>query len=887
MQIIRSSNGPAGSSKIQLRGNNSLTGLNQPLIVIDGTPMDNFIGASNNDFWNPSADMGNGLQDINPEDVESMSVLKGASAAALYGSRAGNGVILITTKKGRENPGLGITVGGTVAATTTFMRPDHQTSFGQGSTGAYDSQSGSSWGPRIEGQEYERWDGTVGHMRYYDSLENYMETGVNLQGNVTFQQQYGKTSIYSSLTRMNDQSQTPGAELRRTNLMLRGTSNFGKDDRWTFDAKVQYIRSKANNRPVSGANGSNMSRAFYTYPTSLDVRDFRDPLDASGNMAYYNPDANNPYWMRKYNLSDDARDRFLLNASIKYRFTDWLDAEVRAGSDMYFTETSSHLYGGNKNLQMNGRYSLGESRFFENNYSFLVSAKKDGIVGEWGGALTFGGNLMERESRGLSSSQGALNVRDLFDLNNGTSKPSVSESYSHRKMNSLYGTAQINYGGWIFLDATFRNDWTSTLSKANRSFFYPSVSLSWVLSDMINKYGNMPRWISYAKVRASYAQVGNDMDPYQLYNTYSVGQDYFERPTASESGKVKFDANVRNELIKSWEAGFEIKFFDNRLGIDFAYYKSNATNQLINLPLNQLSGYDSKKVNAGNIQNEGVEIMLNATPVRSENFTWRSNFNVAHDENRILELADGVERYSLGGFDNLAVYAMVGGDYGEIYGTKFARVDDPASPYYGQLVLNSSGLPTATGQEYLGTQQASANLGWTNEFQWKNLSFAFQVDARIGGKIFSGTQQMMQSAGTAACTVVDGRREEFVVPGVYKDGAGNYVVNDNKVTPQQYWSAVSGTGNLGIGEANLYDATNVRLRNISLSYSLPKRLLARTRVFQSVKVGFSMTNVCMIYSAMRGLDPESVYATSTNATGFEYGSIPTSRSYVFNISLGF
>ena len=591
--------------------------------------------------------------------------------------------------------------------------------------------------------------------------------------------------------------------------------------------------------------------------------------------------------MRKYNLSDDARDRFLLNASIKYRFTDWLDAEVRAGSDMYFTETSSHLYGGNKNLQMNGRYSLGESRFFENNYSFLVSAKKDGIVGEWGGALTFGGNLMERESRGLSSSQGALNVRDLFDLNNGTSKPSVSESYSHRKMNSLYGTAQINYGGWIFLDATFRNDWTSTLSKANRSFFYPSVSLSWVLSDMINKYGNMPRWISYAKVRASYAQVGNDMDPYQLYNTYSVGQDYFERPTASESGKVKFDANVRNELIKSWEAGFEIKFFDNRLGIDFAYYKSNATNQLINLPLNQLSGYDSKKVNAGNIQNEGVEIMLNATPVRSENFTWRSNFNVAHNENRILELADGVERYSLGGFDNLAVYAMVGGDYGEIYGTKFARVDDPASPYYGQLVLNSSGLPTATGQEYLGTQQASANLGWTNEFQWKNLSFAFQVDARIGGKIFSGTQQMMQSAGTAACTVVDGRREEFVVPGVYKDGAGNYVVNDNKVTPQQYWSAVSGTGNLGIGEANLYDATNVRLRNISLSYSLPKRLLARTRVFQSVKVGFSMTNVCMIYSAMRGLDPESVYATSTNATGFEYGSIPTSRSYVFNISLGF
>lgn len=896
MQIIRSSNGPAGSSKIQLRGNNSLTGLNQPLIVIDGTPMDNFIGASNNDFWNPSADMGNGLQDINPEDVESMSVLKGASAAALYGSRAGNGVILITTKKGRENPGLGITIGGTVSATTTFMRPDYQTTFGQGSTGAYDSQSGSSWGPKIEGQEYERWDGTIGRMRYYDSLENYMDTGVNLQGNVTFQQQYGKTSIYSSLTRMNDQSMTPGAQLRRTNLMLRGTSTFGKDDRWTFDAKVQYIRAKANNRPVSGANSSNMSRAFYTYPTSLDVTEFRNPVDAAGDMVYYNPDANNPYWMRKYNLSDDARDRFLMNASIKYRFTDWLDAEVRAGSDMYFTETSSHLYGGNKNLQMNGRYSVGESRFFENNYSFLLSAKKDNIFGEWGGAVTFGGNLMERESRGLSSSN-TLNVRDLFDLNNGTAKPSVSESYSHRKMNSLYGTAQVNYGGWIFLDATFRNDWTSTLSKANRSFFYPSVSLSWVLSDMINKYGNMPHWITYAKVRASYAQVGNDMDPYQLYNTYSVGQDYFERPTASESGSVKFDANVKNELIKSWEAGFEIKFFDNRLGIDFAYYKSNATNQLINLPLNNLSGYGSKKVNAGNIQNEGVEVMLSATPVRSENFTWRTNFNISHNKNKILDLADGVQRYGLGGYDNLQIYAVVGGDYGEIYGRKFRRVDpndedfrdDKYRPYDGQLVLNTSGLPTATGEEYLGTQQASANLGWTNEFSWKNLSFGFQIDARIGGKIFSGTQQMMQASGNAAVTVVNGAREEFVVPGIYLVGDNkDVVVNENLVTPQQYWSTVtSAGGNLGIGEANLYDATNVRLRNLSINYSLPKRLLARTRVFQSIKVGFSMTNVCMIYSAMRGLDPESVYATSTNATGFEYGSIPTSRSYVFNISLGF
>lgn len=889
MQIIRSSNGPAGSSKIQLRGNNSLTGLNQPLIVIDGTPMDNFIGASNNDFWNPSADMGNGLQDINPEDVESMSVLKGASAAALYGSRAGNGVILITTKKGRENPGLGITIGGTVAATTTFTRPDQQKIFGQGTLGSYDSRNTTSWGPKIEGQEYDRWDGTTGRMRYYDNLDNYMQTGVNLQGNITFQQQYGKTSIYSSLTRMNDESQTPGAELRRTNLMLRGTSTFGKDDRWTFDAKVQYIRSKANNRPVSGANDSNMARMFYTFPSTVDITEFRDAVDANGNMIWYNTNGNNPYWVRKYKRDQDRRDRFLMNASLKYRFTDWLDAELRAGTDMYYTETEMKAYGGNKNLYSGkGAYSVGESRFFENNYSFLLSAKKDDLFGEWGGALTFGGNLMERESRGLSSSMNPLNIPGLFDLNNGTSKPSVSESYSHRKMNSLYGTAQINYGGWIFLDATFRNDWTSTLSKANRSFFYPSVSLSWVLSDMINKYGNLPQWITYAKVRASYAQVGNDMDPYQLYNAYSIGTDPLGHPTTENNSNTLYNANVKNELIKSWEAGFEIKFFDNRLGLDVAYYKSNATNQLINLPMNPLSGYGSKKINAGNIQNEGIEIMLNATPVRSENFTWRSNVNFSHNKNKILELADGVEQYSLGGYDNVQVYAVVGGDYGEIYGTKFARVEDEKSPYYGKMIVDGDGLPTATGSQRVGTQQATANLSWTNELQWKNLSFGFQIDARIGGKIFSGTQQMMQQAGTAGITVVNGARDSFVVDGVLSDGNGGYTVNTKSVTPQDYWRSVSSrSGNLGITEANLYDATNVRLRNLSINYSLPKRLLARTRVFQSIKVGFSMTNVCMIYSAMRGLDPESVYATSTNATGFEYGSIPTSRSYVFNISLGF
>ena len=889
VQIIRSSGGPGSSSKIQLRGNNSLTGLNQPLIVIDGTPMDNFIGASNNDFWNPSADMGNGLQDINPEDVESMSVLKGASAAALYGSRAGNGVILITTKKGKKNEGIGITVSQTVSATTTFMRPDYQTTYGQGSLGNYNAQSSSSWGPQITGQTYTKWDGTEGTMQFYDNLENFLRTGINSTTNVTLSQQYGKTGVYASATHTIDNGVQPEASLKRTNLMLRATSTFGKNDRWSFDGKVQYIKTSAHNRSISGNNPSNFSATMYTMPTTVDVRDFKAAVDDKGTMFWYLMGGNNPYWLTKYNQNDDTRDRFLMNASLKYQFTDWLNAEIRAGSDMYFTETSTHVYSGNTNLYNgHGSYSIGESRFSENNFSFLVSAQKDDIFGEWGGSLTFGGNLMSRMSRSVNGNAGTLNIPDVFSLGNGQNQATVTESYSRRKMNSLYGTFQINYGGFVFLDGTFRNDWTSTLAPENRSFFYPSLSLSWVISDMVNKYSAMPDWFSYAKIRASFAQVGNDMDPYQLYNTYTTGSAPNQTPITSMSNTL-YDSNVRNELITSWETGLEARFFDNRLGVDVAWYKSNATNQLINLPLNSLSGYQNRKINAGNIQNSGIEIMFNATPVMTKEFTWDMMLNFAHNENKIIDLADGVNRYSLGGYDDVQIYAQVGGDYGEIWGTKFLRVEDESSPYNGQLILDSSGLPQRTQDlEKIGTQQAFANMGWNNSFSWKGFNLSFQIDARIGGQIFSGTQQMMQAAGTALCTVgSDGKRvDDMVVEGVQINPEGQYVKNTSKVTTQQYWTAVAG-GNLGISEANLYNATNIRLRNVALSYSFPKKLLERSKVLQSVKLGFSVTNVCMIYSAMGGIDPESVFATSTNATGFEYASTPTSRCFVFNVSFGF
>lgn len=890
LQVIRSSNGPAGSSKIVLRGNSSLSGDNQPLIVVDGTPIDNFTGASNNDYWNPSTDMGNGLGDINPEDIASMSVLKGASAAALYGSRAGNGVVLITTKTGKSRPGLGITVSSSVGFQSIFTNPKMQSDFGQGSQNIYDNRSNLSWGPKIAGQSVENWNGQSVAMQSYDNVGNYFDTGVNYNNNVSFQQQYDNTSIYSSITHMKDKSMIPGSDLSRVNLLTRAVSNFGERKQWTIDTKIQYINSSATNRPLLGTNFSNSFYTMYLLPRSMDIREFSNPVDEAGQMVWYGGSQQaNPYWSSKYNLNTDSRDRFILHGSLKYQFTDWLNAEVRAGSDMYTTNTENKLYGGSPDA-VGGRYSMGKQTHFEHNFSTLIMAAKDNIFGKVGGSATLGGNLMQQESSGLHSSAGELEVPNLFALNNGISNPTIDESFHNKKINSLYGTLQVNYDGYLFLDGTFRNDWSSTLHKDNRSFFYPSISASWVVSDMLSKNYELPDWITFGKLRASYAEVGNDLSPYQLYNTYWIGKDQNGNTTAG-LGNTLFDSSVRSELIKSYEVGVEAKFFDNRLGLDFAWYKSNATRQLINLPMDPMSGYENRKINAGDIQNRGIELELYGVilPGNNNGLRWDMLLNYSFNRNTIEELIKGDEdgQYEIGGFDALRILAEVGGSYGEIYGSSFKRVEDKSSEFYGQKIMDANGLPEYnTGRSKLGNQQPKAMAGMTNTFSYKGVSLSFLIDGRFGGDIFSGTNHAMQLAGTSNVTVVDGERPEMVVEGVIADGSG-FKKNDQSITAEQYWTTVgAGGGNLGIVEANIYDATNIRLRTVQLGYELPKKLLANTALTRT-KLSVSANNVWMIKSNLNGVDPESVFATGTNAVGFENAAPPTSRTFLFNITLGF
>ena len=890
LQIVRSSNGVGGSSKIVLRGNNSLTGSNQPLIVVDGTPMDNFTGGVDDVWGNSGADMGNGLSDINPEDIESMTVLKGASAAALYGSRAGNGVILITTKSGKKNEGLGITVNAGITTESIFLKPDLQNSFGQGSVGAYDNQSRLSWGPKAEGQMVSDWLGRQVPLKTYDNIDAFFNTGTSFNEGVSFQQNIKGTSVFSSINRSDDAGITPESKLNKTNITLRATTFLDEAEKWKIDAKVNYINMNAHNRPIQGVNPSNAFNTIYNLPRSLNVAEFKQDVDEQGNMIWWDASKNpqeNPYWVTKYRQNNDTRNRLLGNIALKYAPTNWFDIELRGGTDYYTTTKNEKVYAGG-NTTPSGLYNEGSETFYENNYSFLATARKDNLIDRLGGFVSFGGNLMMQKRTKMNASAGELLVPNLFSLNNGINKPTVTSELTRRKMNSLYGSLQLNWDGYLFLDVTARNDWSSTMSKANRSYFYPSVSLSGVISDMVPKLGGqMPEWFTFAKVRASYAEVGNDLDPYQLYNNFTVGKDENGNTTAAP-GNVLFDSTVRSELIKSWEAGFDVRFFNNRLGLDAAWYKTNATRQLLNLPMDPFSGYSSRKVNAGNIQNEGIEISLNGAILDNpKGLSWNSTAQFSLNRNKIIDLYPGVTLYDIKTLDAIQIVAVQGSYYGDIYGQTFQRVEDKNDPNYGKIIVGEDGLPLiTTGKSKVGNQSPDWMLGWTNSFAYKGFNLSFLVHFRIGGDLYSATASNLYVRGNAAGTVVNGNRQDFVVPNSVVQTSNGYAENKVPVTHQNYWERIGSTGNYGLPEMFTYDATNIRLRNITLGYDFNRAMLQKTP-FQRLRLSATCNNVWMIHYNLPGIDPESVSATNTNATGFENGAAPTSRSFTFNVTVGF
>jgi hypothetical protein len=676
---------------------------------------------------------------------------------------------------------------------------------------------------------------------------------------------------------------TEGISYNKTSVLTRVTTKFGEGDKWRYDAKANYIRSQGKNRPATGINPGNAFYAIATLPRSLDVMQFKQSTDDFGKMIWFDDSktTENPWWLLQNRHNEDTRDRLMGNMLLGYDFTSWLSAEIKGGTDYYTTQTNEKQYAGGIQFPT-GRYLERSATFQENNFSAIINAQKDDVVSKVGLAATLGGNMMQQYNTEMEANVGDLSMPDVFNINNGKTAALLKYTKKQQKINSLYGSAQINWDAYLFLELTLRNDWSSTMSKANRSFMYPSVSFSGVISDMLTKNGVvLPSWFSFAKVRASYADVGNPLEPYQLYNTYVLGRDPNGNVT-SRPDDILFDPNVVNESVKTIEAGVDLRFFQGRLGVDFAWYRRNATNQLLDLPMDPSSGYKSKKVNAGNIQNQGWETMLTGRIIENPNgFNWWASANFSSNKSKIVELADGITEYTLTKHANEAVtiVAIAGGGYGDIYGYKFKRDEQ------GRIMVDDSGLPLKTDKrEYIGNQQPDWMFGFTNNFEYKGFTLGLGIDGRVGGYIFSGTSSLLHQFGNAAGTVENGRAD-FVVPNSVVATTGDW--NTVAVSPQNYWTRVTGeVSNVGLAELFAYDASNIRLRNLSLGYQFNAKQLKGLPI-QKLGLSFSFNNLWMIYYNLPGIDPESVLGTNTNAAGFELGSSPTTRTYTFNINISF
>jgi len=879
VQINQSGTGVGGSTRILIRGNNSIAGNNQPLIVVDGVPIDNF-SSDTDDYWGTGAiDKGSGISDISPDDIESMSVLKGPAAAALYGSRAGNGVVMITTKTGSTGKGLGINFNTNLTFDSPMMTPDFQNEYGQGSNGAFDINQVGSWGPRMDGSMKEMALGNYPYSARDNNLyKDFLRTGTSWTNSLDISKSTDDMTFRASVTRLDNKAVVPNSGIERTSINLRTTAKIS--DWMSADIKINYINQQSKNRIAVAADPNNLFYDYLLMPRSIGFSDYEPYRDnnwkrADGKPAswkqVHNAAPNNPYWSTERNGNSDKRDRYIGFAALDFTFTDWLSLKLRTGMDNYTFLYDWTRATGNPYWEGNGSYRVQTERFKELNSDFLFTAQKNwekfGIFG------TVGGNIMYRSSSYNNDFSGELVIPDFYNISNG--KQHTAEFTRTRKqINSLYATASLSWDNYLYLDLTGRNDWSSTLPKDNNSYFYPSVGGSWVFSQMLHNMDISTGPLTFGKLRVSWAQVGNDTDAYMLRDYFDISYDIRGGIFTANKRNWRANPELKNETIESWELGLELRGFDNRIGLDVSYYKKNAKDQILRISIPAATGYDFEMINAGNIQNQGWEVALNGTPVRtSSGFSWETMVNWSMNRNKVKELVEGTDRQILSdgtSIQNLQIVAEVGGSYGDMYGTGFLRDDA------GNIIVGETGLPLQTSENIkLGNNQPKWMLGWSNDFRYKNFSLGFLIDVNYGGDIYMGSIQQGARFGNLKMTLEG--REGMVVPGVTQDGA----VNAKQITAQQYYTAIN-----GIAEAYVFDATNVRLRELSFGYSLPNSLLSKTP-FTGVKASFVARNLFMIHHKTKGFDPEAGFSNASSVQGYEFASMPTMRSLGFNINVSF
>nr|WP_321410678.1 SusC/RagA family TonB-linked outer membrane protein [uncultured Carboxylicivirga sp.] len=884
VNITQGAFGPGSSSKVTIRGNNSLTGNNQPLYVVDGVPIDNSgFGSANGDGTGAYSkiDYGSGVSDINPDDVESISVLKGPNAAALYGSRAANGVILITTKKGTSRKGLGVSVSSNMTFENPMLLPSYQNEYGQGKQGVVPDdltslkQASGSWGAKLDGTSQLYWTGEdKAYSAQPDNVKDFFETGSTFITSLAIDGGNENANVRFSYTNTKANSMLPNSDLLRHNFNLRGFAKIA--DKLTIDAKATYFYQNGYNRPTLGTEG--VMGYIYDIPRNAAIADYKAYMaDDAGNAQSSSTLGGNAYWFMFKDRKEDWKNRFQGFTKITYDFTNYLSAFVRVGTDytnqnIESVEAYGHWY------FPEGRFNYSTDKITETNADFLLMFNKD-FSERINITANFGGNHMYR-------GVGAMGINgEDFRIPDGPPLAIASQvftSYSpikKKKINSLYGTVTFAFDRWLYLEGTARNDWSSSLGADNRSYFYPSVSASVILNELLDMSGGP---VDFAKVRMSWAQVGNDTDAFMLDDIYSIDDaegSYLDQITMSR-GSTKMNPDLKPEQITSFEVGGEFRFLKNRIYTDLTYYNIKSNDLIFRVPVVASTGYSAKLDNVGEIQNTGFEMLVGGTPVKKADLTWDVSLNFSTNKNELNELIAGTETFAFGQTNsgNIYVQASVGGGFGEIWGTTQSYTED------GRMEVNSDGTPRAASEmKLLGNYQPDWLGGLSNTISYKDFTLRFLIDARIGGEFYSGTDASLDGSGVSDRSLLY-REGGVTLDAVYNSGTVEepvWVENTENITAEQYWGAVS-----GIGEQYVYSQTNVRLREASFIYNIPQSLISNTFI-KNASFGIVARNLFFLYKESDNFDPELSFSTSNYSQGILYNPIPSSRSIGFNINLKF
>ena len=898
--VSNTAGGASGSTRVMLRGTTELTGNNQPLYVVDGVPLDNtnFGSAGEQGGY----DLGDGISAINPDDIETMTVLKGPAASALYGSRASHGVILITTKKAEQEK-VSVEYNGSFTVDTQLAKwDDVQEIYGMGDNGQYqlDASSGTnqSWGVKADMIDKTYFDGSVHPFLIYpNNTSSFFRTGLTAQNTAVLSVNTGKTGVRFSFTDMRNKDILPNTNMSRDNFNLRVNTSAGPID---FDFSANYTRENVKNRPALGSSQSNVGKNLMTLANTYNIEWLKNYQNADGTYANWNGNDQynrNPYWDLYKNENKSVKDVFRFTAKAIYNIDKHLKIQGTLGTDinnMNFDDfiarsTPGVLPGKLTNSIFNNRTLNAEIlALYNNNWgSFDLNA-------------TLGGNIFKVDNKTTVITGTDQQMDGVVSIIN-YAEQNVQPSTYKKQINSLYASASLGYRSTYYLEGTIRGDRSSTLPSSNNTYIYPSVSGSIVFTNFI-KNSNIKNVFSFGKVRASWAKVGSDTDPYQLALNYATGKYSYPGFTIGMiNNYTQPNSDLKPTMTSSYELGAELKFFNGRLGIDLTYYNQTSKDQIISLASSASSGYQSRLINAGKIQNKGIELAINGRVLQIKDFAWDAGFNFSKNSNKVLELVEGMDFFQLAdaSWAGVSVGAEVGEDYGSILGTDFKRNEN------GDILIDkNTGLPLYDENlKTLGNSTWDWTGGFYSTFTYKNFHLYAAFDIKMGADLYSFSMRSAYLTGKATGTLpgreewyrseearkaagmteeqwrAAGKCEGLIVDGVVDNGDGTYSKNTYAVNPQNYWKSVAEKA----PALFIYDNSYIKCREITFGYTFPSSMLGK--FVKSLSLSFVARNPFIVWKNIPNIDPDSNYNTS--GMGLEYGSLPSRRSYGFNINVKF